>query len=388
MPFKPSEMHESDDELRRLLIDSVTDYAIFSLDPTGHVISWNPGAERLKGYSAGEIIGEHFSCFYTQKDQASGLPARALAEAIASGRFENEGWRVRKDGSRFWAWVVITPMYDSAGAHEGFAKITRDLSERKLAEDSRLRMAQLREAARVRNEFLAYISHEMRGPLASIQLQLDLIWEQQGKIAHESFDRIYARLGRSYMRLKEMVDSVLEQSRTLAGRAQIQPAQVELAKTITEIVEELRPDAEHNGLRLTSEVSGHTVFSTDEQALRVILQNLLRNAIKFSSRGTINVGLSAAGSEYHISVRDEGPGIPVADQERIFEPFERGESLTHKHTPGFGLGLATSRKLSEALGGRLELSSSTESGSTFILVLPSQNPSQCNNGKDGCGSRR
>lgn len=366
----PGEHDDREDELRRLLILSVNDYAIFSLDPQGHVASWNPGAQKLKGYSADEIIGQHFSRFYTEMDRASGLPARALAEAKSLGRFENEGWRVRKDGSRFWALVMITPMYDDAGTLRGFAKVTKDLTERKRTEENRLRMVQLSEAARMRDEFLAFISHEMRGPLASLQLQLYLLRLEGEKTSQQRFETIVARLDRSYARLDQLVDSILQQSRIHAGKWVIRRAPVDLRKTVTEVVEELRPEAERKGLKLSvSDTIEHPEISTDAEALRVILRNLVANAIKFSSTGRIDVRLSATDAEFHISVQDQGPGIPPQDQERIFEPFERVEGVTHKHLPGFGLGLATSKKLADALGGRIELSSSSGKGSTFTLVL-------------------
>src|SRR6478609_10627506 len=122
--------------LADLLVQNVTDYAIYMLDPTGIVSSWNAGAERFKGYRADEIIGEHFSRFYTDHDREAGLPARALKVALAEGRFEAEGWRVRKDGSQFWANVVIDPVHDESGRHVGYAKVTRDLTERKLAAEA------------------------------------------------------------------------------------------------------------------------------------------------------------------------------------------------------------------------------------------------------------
>src|ERR1700687_5424065 len=127
---------QSDDRRYRLLIEAVTDYAIYMLDPTGIVTSWNPGAQRFKGYAASEIIGQHFSRFYTEEDQKRGVPALALETAVRAGEFEREGWRIRKDGSRFWAYVVIDPIRKATGEIVGFAKITRDLTERKAAEEA------------------------------------------------------------------------------------------------------------------------------------------------------------------------------------------------------------------------------------------------------------
>jgi PAS domain S-box-containing protein len=135
-PIDPLKDSMSDDGRYRLLIESVTDYAIYMLDPTGIVTSWNPGAQRFKGYTSSEIIGQHFSRFYTEEDQKQGIPALALKTSLREGKFESEGWRVRKDGSRFWAYVVIDPIRTAAGELVGFAKITRDLTERRAAEEA------------------------------------------------------------------------------------------------------------------------------------------------------------------------------------------------------------------------------------------------------------
>ena len=125
-------------------MESVSDYAIFMLDPDGRVVSWNEGAQRIKGYTPDEIIGQHFSVFYPTEEAAAGVHERELAEAMANGRAEAEGWRLRKDGSRFWATVVITALFDDAGVHRGFAKVTRDITDRKLAQDDRRRLDELR----------------------------------------------------------------------------------------------------------------------------------------------------------------------------------------------------------------------------------------------------
>jgi PAS domain S-box-containing protein len=146
----------------RLLVDSVRDYAIFMLDPSGRVMSWNAGAERIKGYTAAEILGHHFSRFYTIADIEAEEPERALRDAMQHGSTEEEGWRVRNDGSRFWANVVITALFDAKGEHRGFAKITRDLTQRRQIEA-------LEETNRRVNEFLAMLAHELRNPLAPIR---------------------------------------------------------------------------------------------------------------------------------------------------------------------------------------------------------------------------
>lgn len=362
-----------DDDLRTVLIDSVTDYAIFALDPAGQITSWNPGAQKVKGYTPDEIIGRHFSCFYTAEDRLAGLPERLLDQATAKGRVEAEGWRVRKDGSRFWASVLISAVHDQSGRLRGFAKITRDLTDRRRAEDTRLRLAQLQEAARVRDEFLASISHEMRTPLATLQLQLELLRKSETPLSPEKAAALIRRLQRSYDRLTGLVDSILEQAKIRAGRVILQPKPIDLAATVAEVVEELKPVAERKGLVLAfANLAGSLTLNTDEQSLRIILANLIGNAVKFTLQGTVTVTVSSKGQEHRVAVQDEGPGIPFEDRQRIFEPFERVEPFENKHTPGFGLGLATSKRLSEALGSRIELESQLDKGSTFTLILCSE----------------
>src|SRR3954454_16245222 len=165
LPRRPDMDAVSNERRFQLLVDRVRDYAIFMLDPQGVVSSWNAGAQRFKGYTAGEIIGQHFSCFYSPEDQQAGAPQQALAIALAEGMFETEGWRVRKDGSRFWASVVIDPIRDDTGDLIGFAKITRDITERKAAEEPLRRAMQETERAILRkSKFRAGASHLMRPP--------------------------------------------------------------------------------------------------------------------------------------------------------------------------------------------------------------------------------
>ncbi|MCU1449576.1 MAG: Two-component system, sensor histidine kinase [Acidimicrobiales bacterium] len=162
-------MHQPD-EAFRLLVDSVRDYAIFMLDPEGHVVSWNQGAERIKGYSPDEIIGRHFSAFYAPEEVADGICERELEEAVANGRVDAEGWRFRKDGSRFWATVVITALYDDTGTHRGFAKVTRDLTERKQAQDARRHVNELR----LRQRHALEVNDDIIQGLAVADLALNL----------------------------------------------------------------------------------------------------------------------------------------------------------------------------------------------------------------------
>jgi PAS domain S-box-containing protein len=213
----------------RLLVESVRDYAIFMLDPEGRIVSWNLGAERIKGYRADEIVGEHFSRFYPPEDVAAGKPARGLEVAEREGRVEDEGWRVRKDGSRFWANVVITALRDAGGRLVGFAKVTRDLTERKRAEEDRLRLAreqaaraEAEAAVRARDEFLSIAAHELKTPLTPLQLQVQLLVHslRKGELTTLPPERLGAMLEsaeRQSKRFASLIEKLLDLSRIAAG---------------------------------------------------------------------------------------------------------------------------------------------------------------------------
>ncbi len=209
LPTRANTGHElrQSEELFRLLVDGVKDYAIFVLDPAGIVSSWNTGAQNIKGYAASEIIGSHFSRFYTPEDLARNWPERELEDARTKGRFEDEGWRVRKDGTRFWANVIITALFDSDKRLIGFAKVTRDLTFRR-------RMEAMEETGRQMNEFLAMLSHELRNPLSAIVNAVSLMRlspEQANSSAQDVINRQVTHLVR-------IVDDLLDVSRITRGK--------------------------------------------------------------------------------------------------------------------------------------------------------------------------
>ncbi|MFL6200205.1 MAG: PAS domain S-box protein, partial [Thermoanaerobaculia bacterium] len=201
-------LRESEERFR-LLVESIKDYALFMLDPEGRIVSWNAGARALKGYRADEVIGRHFSLFYPSEAIARGWPEHELETAIAEGRFEDEGWRVRKDGSRFWANVIITPLYDEERRLRGFAKITRDLSDRK-------RVERLEEAERQMHEFLAMLAHELRNPLAPIRNALAVM--QRSELNEQTLDWSRSVIDRQVTHLTRLVDDLLDVSRITKGK--------------------------------------------------------------------------------------------------------------------------------------------------------------------------
>ena len=397
------------DELFRLLVSSVLDYAIFALDPTGHILTWNAGAERFKGYRADEVIGKHFSIFYTEEDCANGRPSAELADAIERGRVEDEGWRVRKDGSLFWANVVITALRNRDGQLIGFAKVTRDLTERRDAEQRSLRDArriaaeeaarelaeqrareledltirlrtqseeleqrrqEAESASRTKSQFLANMSHELRTPLNAIAGYTDLLLAEIHGPLTPLQRRDLERIQRSEQHLLTLINDVLSYTRIERGNVTYNVRNTKICAVIEHAVELLEPQAIARGIDLVAEGGTEAVVLADRERLAQILVNLIGNAIKFTDRGgRITVTSNIADRYVDIDVMDTGRGIPADQLEEIFEPFMQVDSGFTRSAEGVGLGLAISRDLAHAMGGSVLVKSEVGVGSTFTLRL-------------------
>ncbi|MDP9836982.1 PAS domain S-box-containing protein [Neorhizobium huautlense] len=361
-------LRESEERFR-LLVDGVHDYGIFGLDEAGRVVSWNVGAERITGYKADEVVGGHFSKFYPE-DTRGTHPAQELAQALEFGRIEDEGWRLRKDGERFWANVVVTALKDDHGNARGFSKITRDMTERKKTEEALL--AARREAERAshaKSEFLSRMSHELRTPLNSI-LGFGQILEMDLDDPENQFSvRQILTAGRH---LLSLIDEVLDMARIEAGRMELAIDRIHAAEVLQEALALARPLAEERaiGLHLDDEQLSRAFTSADRRRLLQVLLNLLSNAIKFNRvGGEIRIVGRADGRLLTIDICDSGSGIAPDGIERLFKPFER-LGKDGGATEGTGLGLALSRHLMEAMGGRLELVQTSARGTIFSLGLP------------------
>jgi len=349
------------EERMRLMVEAVRDYAIFRLDPDGRIASWNIGAERLKGYRADEVIGQHFSIFYPEEDRHRGHPEDELRRAKEDGRYEEEGWRLRKDGSRFWANVVITAVFDQERRHLGFTKVTRDFTEAR-----RLREAQL--AIQLRDEFLSIAGHELRTPLSALLLQV------QGlvRIARIEDPKVKQRLEKaaaSGMRLEKMIGQMLDVSRMTAGRLKLDPEPVPLDALIREVADRFAEIAADSKCPVTlrlDPVSG----VWDRMRIEQVITNLLSNALKYGKGGPIEIEARSDGSHAVVRVIDHGIGIAAEDQKKIFERFERARDT--REYGGFGLGLWIARKIVESSGGRIAVESEPGKGATFTLKLPLQ----------------
>ena len=378
-----TERRKNEDELRqseerfRLIVQNVRDYAIFMLDPQGYVETWNEGARRIKGYSEQEIIGRHFSTFYPREDVERGKPPRELEVAAREGRFEDEGWRIRKDGSSFWANVVITALRDARGRLVGYGKITRDLTERKEAEERAVkdasRLAAVEATSRTKSEFLATMSHELRTPLNAIGGYTELIELGVGGPVTEDQRSYLARIRTSQQHLLAIINDLLNYSRSEAGQLSYDTRRVSLHDVVENALPMMVPQANSKGIRIDHGPCPVGVAAwADQQKVEQIVLNLLSNAVKFTPRdGNVTVSCGLSGDQGTITVRDTGPGVPAEKTEVIFEPFvQLGRSLT-SHQEGTGLGLAISRDLARAMGGDLCVDPAPGEGAIFTLTLPS-----------------
>jgi PAS domain S-box-containing protein len=382
-----SRLSESEERFR-LMVLNVTDYAIFMLDPRGRITSWNAGAERIKGYRAEEIVGRHFSCFYPDEDARKGKPDDVLESAKAEGRFQEEGWRVRKDGTRFWASVVITATRDAEGRLVGLSKVVRDLTERKRAESELMGAKALAEnASQAKSEFLARMSHELRTPLNSLMILAKLLADNTGKNLTEKqvqYAQVIREAGRDLLML---INDLLDLAKIESGApSSLHVVPASLAGVKEQIEHTFAQAAHQAGLRFEIAIADglpHGI-ETDPRRLQQILRNLVSNAIKFTKRGAVvlrigptesgwtpgNAQLDAADGVVALSVSDTGIGIPENKQEVIFEAFQQADGGTSREFGGTGLGLSISKALAQRLGGEIRVSSTPGEGSTFTLYLP------------------
>jgi PAS domain S-box-containing protein len=352
----------------RLMVEAVTDYAIFMLDPHGHVVSWNKGARRIKGYEAAEIVGRHFSCFYTAADQQRGLPVRALKVAATTGHFRHSGWRVRKDGSMFLADVVVTAVKDESGTLIGFSKVTRDVTESRATESRPEGDGTALEAMRSRVRLVAEANHELRGPIQVIFTWATVL-EKQLDAAGVEDRRALAGIKRAGSRLTSIIDQMLDLSRIDAGAFEAKRVPINPTALIEEFVDDYRVLAEQKGLTLdwSSEAPGSSL-EFDEYCFTHMLSNLLSNAIKFSERGGIGVRLFRdTGGGLALEVSDTGIGMDEKFVSRLFDPFTREQRKSGAE--GAGLGLAVTKRYLELNGASISVQTRKGAGTTFLVRL-------------------
>jgi len=358
------EILRQSEERFRLIVEGVKDYGIFMLDPKGYITSWNAGAARIKGYAAHEIIGKHFSVFYSSEDMQADKPTRELEAAIRNGRVEDEGWRVRKDRSLFWANVVITALYDSDQKLRGFAKVTRDMSDRRKVDE-------LRSADRQKNEFLAMLAHELRNPLAPISSAVQLL--KLAQVADSLVQETADLMDRQLKHLVRLVDDLLDVSRIINGKISLHKEPVELNSIISNAVEEVQPLLDARGHELTlSAPSRPIIVNGDAVRLAQVISNLLTNAAKYTPQPSqILLAIESKRNEVSIRVKDSGIGIPPELLGSIFSLFVQADNSLERRQGGLGIGLTLVKSIVELHNGRVSvLSLGKDQGTEFTVLLP------------------
>ena len=362
--MRAEETLRQSEEKFRLLVEGVQDYAIFMLDPGGRIASWNVGAERIDGYGADEIIGKHFSIFYPPEAIAEGKPERMLREARGTGRAEDEGWRLRKSGERFWANVVITALHAPDGSFRGYAKVTRDLTERR-------RVQALQEADRQKNEFLALLAHELRNPLAPIRMALHVLGRPGA--AADTVERARAIATRQVQHMARLLEDLLDVSRVTQGRVDLRREPIDLRDVVVRTVEAMETFFVERRIQLVVESAPEPLpIFADPARLEQILTNLLTNALKYTDPGgTVRVRSFVDSGEVVLEVADTGIGIAAESLPSIFDLFVQAERRTERSRGGVGIGLTLVKKLVELHGGTVSAASPGRGkGSRFTIRLP------------------
>ncbi len=337
-----------------LLVDAITDYAIFLLDREGRITTWNAGAERAKGYTAEQIVGEHVSRFYTEEDRAAGLPERILETARREGSCENEGWRVRADGTRFWANVLVTALRGADGRHLGFGKVTRDLTAQQVAHVELER-------------FASSAAHDLQEPLRTISGFVELLVGRHGAELSTDAREFVSHIAAASERMQGVIAGLLAYARS--GAAEPELRAVRLSDAVGAALSALDAAVAARGVSVQVEVPPGAAVRADPAGLELVLQNLLGNAARFADDAGPRVAVRAERplpTAWRVLVSDNGPGIDPAHHDRIFEPFVQ---LRRDDSGGTGLGLSICRRIVERLGGSIGVDSRPGAGSRFWVEL-------------------
>jgi PAS domain S-box-containing protein len=356
-------LRESEERFR-LLLEGIEDYAIFMLDPLGRVTSWNTGAERMTGYREAEILGQSFERFYPAADMAAGRPAEDLRTAMLNRRAEDLGWRLRKDGERFWAETVVTALHDGEGRLRGFAQVTRDMTDRK-------RMESLEQQGRRLTEFLAMLAHELRNPLAPIRNAVSIMGAHRELPPQVAWAR--GVIERQTGQLARLVDDLLDVSRITRGKLRMKGEAMDINTAVHRAIEGARPLIDGRRQSLEVRLADHPLgVHGDMTRLTQVIVNLLNNAAKYTPEGgRIEVASAVEGDDCVVRVRDNGMGIPPYLLDRVFDLFAQGDRTLDRSEGGLGIGLTLARRIVALHGGSIVArSEGTGRGAEFEVRLP------------------
>jgi PAS domain S-box-containing protein len=360
------------EEQFRMLVDSVEEYAIYMLDPTGNVVTWNSGAQKIKQYTAEEIVGKNFACFYTAEDVAAEKPQCNLREAARKSHIREEGLRVRKDGSTFHAEVILTALRDSAGNIRGFSKVTRDITDQiRTREIEAARMA-AEKASKAKDDFLAALSHELRTPLTPALAAATYLADNVDKLPAE-FAEDVGIIKRNVRLQARLIDDLLDLTRITRGKLELHFERVDAHALIRETIDIAKADIEKKKLQVSTQLSAkeHHIWA-DSVRIQQVFWNLINNAVKFTPPGG-KIDIRSSNDDYdhfRFEITDNGIGIEVERQASLFTPFEQADPSVSRQFGGLGLGLAISRHLVGLHNGAITLQSRGRSyGATFKLTL-------------------
>jgi PAS domain S-box-containing protein len=352
------------------MVESVQECAIVMLDPQGRVLSWNSGAQRMKGYSAKEIVGQSFSMFYPPEDLEAGRPRLDLDSAAAEGRYEHQGWRLRKDGSKFWASVIITAIRDQDGVLRGFAKLAQDLSERRKVERELRDAKSLAENANLaKSNFLSSMSHELRSPLNAI-LGFAQLLETDTPPPRPTQQESIAQILKAGWHLLTLINEILDLAKVESGQVPMSREPVALADVLTECQAMIEPQANQRGIKLIFPPAGLTTFVlADRTRVKQVLLNLLSNAIKYNiPQGMVEVRCLESQGRVRVTIRDIGLGLRPEQVAQLFQPFNRlGQEAGAEE--GTGIGLVVAKRLIELMEGTIGVERTLGVGSEFWFEL-------------------
>jgi PAS domain S-box-containing protein len=364
-------LHETVEQFH-ILVDSVEEYAIYLLDPNGNVVTWNTGAEKIKGYLADEIIGKNFASFYTADDVAAGKPQRNLREASRRGSIRDQGLRVRKDGSTFEAEVVITALRDAAGEIRGFSKVTRDITDQVRSREFEAEKIAAQKANKAKDDFLAALSHELRTPLTPALAAATYLQDNTDKLPQEFAEDVEI-IKRNVQLQARLIDDLLDLTRIASGKLHLELEDCDAHKIIENALEMAESAIAAKQLKISTGLEAKRYhIMADCIRLQQVFWNLINNAVKFTPQNgqiTLRTFDDKAG-RFHFEIEDTGIGIEPQRLASLFQPFEQADASVTRQFGGLGLGLAISKRLIDLHHGRIEAESRGRSfGATFKITL-------------------
>ena len=365
-----------------ILVDSVEEYAIYLLDPKGNVVTWNTGAEKIKGYTADEIIGKNFACFYTAEDVAADRPQRNLREAARRGSIRDQGLRVRKDGSTFEAEVVLTALYDQKGNIRGYSKVTRDITDQIRSREFEAEKIAAEKASKAKDDFLAALSHELRTPLTPALAAAGYLQDNADKLPPEFVEDIEL-IRRNVQLQARLIDDLLDLTRITRGKLRLDLQTCDTHTVIRNAIEIASSAIAAKSLRLTTKFSARKHhIRADSIRLQQVFWNLINNAVKFTPH-TGEIAIRTFNDDhgcFHFEITDNGIGIEPDRLNALFTPFEQADASVTRQFGGLGLGLAISKHLVNLHRGTIFAESRGRSfGSTFKVTLETVSPESATN---------